>query len=366
LTGHPSATGYDIRFGTYEEARALVGTTTERRWAATEVNVAMIRQFAALVRDPNPSYWDEEFALGQWGAVVAPPAMLMTWFMPLEWEPGGAVPVPLLTARVPLPGTTFVNVANEAELFEPVRVGDRLSVEEELTNVSPEKRTSLGSGHFVTTVSTYRRQDEVVVARTPNVLFRYDPDTGLAGEPGLAAEPGHKAGDKVSDDAGELVAPAAQRSGEEVAPGVQRYWEEVTVGEALPHVEDPITYRRVVMTPGATLDYFPGHHDPEYARAQGQPTIYLNTLHFLGFVDRLATAWGGPASFVAFHRVSVRRSIYAGDTMVGDGRVVARSRGPAPAHRLLVELAITVTNQRGELCAPATVLLQLPGAAGRG
>lgn len=169
----PTDMGYDIPFGTLEEARAMIGTTTERQWATHEVNVAMIRQFAALVRDPNPAYWDEDFARRRWGGVIAPPAMLMTWFMPMEWEPGGAAQIPLLTARVPLPGDTFINVSNEAEMFEPVRVGDRLSVEEELTDVSEAKRTALGIGHFVTTTSTFRRQDEVVVARTTNVLFRF-------------------------------------------------------------------------------------------------------------------------------------------------------------------------------------------------
>ena len=69
----------------------------------------------------------------------------------------------------------------------------------------------------------------------------------------------------------------------------QRYWEDVEAGSVLPRVEDEITYRRVIMNPATTWDYFPGHHDPEYARSQGQPTIYINTMHFLGFVDRLAT-----------------------------------------------------------------------------
>ncbi|MGH9216138.1 MAG: hypothetical protein ACRDZS_07780, partial [Acidimicrobiales bacterium] len=85
-------------------------------------------------------------------------------------------------------------------------------------------------------------------------------------------------------------------------PGVsygQRYWDDVEEGSALPRVDDEITYRRVIMNPATTWDYFPGHHDPEYARSQGQPTIYVNTMHFLGFVDRLATEWGGPRSFIA-------------------------------------------------------------------
>jgi acyl dehydratase len=168
-----SPTGYDIATGTYEQARAMVGQTTPVRFGEEAVNGAMARQFAALVHDASAGYWDPEFAEGWWGGTVAPPAMLMTWLMPLEWRPGGAVPVPLLTARVPLPGDTFVNASNETEYFLPVCEGDRLNVVEELVDVSPEKRTALGTGHFVTTKSTVRRQDGAVVAVMTNVLFRF-------------------------------------------------------------------------------------------------------------------------------------------------------------------------------------------------
>ena len=53
----------------------------------------------------------------------------------------------------------------------------------------------------------------------------------------------------------------------------QLVWDDVDEGTVLPVVRQPVSYRRVVMNPGATWDYFPGHHDPEYARSQGQPTI---------------------------------------------------------------------------------------------
>jgi acyl dehydratase len=171
------AIGYEVPSGTYEDAKAMVGRTTPIRFGHVDVNQAMIRHYAAMVRDPNPSYWDHEFAAQQWGAIVAPPAMLMTWLIPIEWQPAGGRPVPLLTAQVPLPGDTFLNASNDTELLEPIRVGDHLSVVEQLTDVSEEKRTALGLGHFVTTLSTYRRQDGTVVARSTNVLFRFTPET---------------------------------------------------------------------------------------------------------------------------------------------------------------------------------------------
>lgn len=173
-------TGYRIPIGTYEQARAEIGRRTEVRFADAPVSWSGVKQFCALVHDGNASYWDPDYAAVRWGGVIAPPASLMTWVMPLEWRPDGAPPVTRLTAQVPLPGDSFVNASNEVEFLLPVRVGDELSVVEELTDVSEEKSTALGPGHFVTTVTEYRRGDGQLVARETNVLLRFE--TGERGD----------------------------------------------------------------------------------------------------------------------------------------------------------------------------------------
>ena len=126
---------YEMAFGAYRDALAMVGVTTERRCAGTAVSAARIQLFASMVRDPNPSYWDEQFAASTWGALVAPPALLMGWPIP-PWLPSGARPVPSLALRVPLPGTAFINASNDAEFLTPILEGDRLSVVEALSSVS--------------------------------------------------------------------------------------------------------------------------------------------------------------------------------------------------------------------------------------
>jgi acyl dehydratase len=141
----------------------------------------------------------------------------------------------------------------------------------------------------------------------------------------------------------------------------QRYAEDVDVGAALPVVEDDITYRRVIMNPATTWDYFPGHHDPAYAQAQGQPTIYVNTMHFLGFIDRMVSEWAGPRSFLVRRKVSTHLSIYAGDTMVGRGQVVGVRREERDGRvRHLVDLELSVANQHGARCASALATVALP------
>jgi acyl dehydratase len=139
-------------------------------------------------------------------------------------------------------------------------------------------------------------------------------------------------------------------------------WAAVVAPAQLPDVvDDPISYQRVVMNPGATWDYFPGHFDPEYARSTGQPTIFVNTMHVAGFVDRVATEWAGPLSRVVRRKLSLLGSIYAGDTITARRRIVGtREEGV----RRLVDLHVDVVNQRGELCAPAEVTLDVTRSVG--
>jgi len=139
-------------------------------------------------------------------------------------------------------------------------------------------------------------------------------------------------------------------------------WDDVVVPWQLPEVVDPISYERVVMNAGTTWDYVPWHYNPRYAKEHGHPTIFVNTMHLAGFIDRIATDYGGPHSRVVRRKVSLLGSIYAGDSMVARGRVVGKridTAGDGP--QFLVDLEIAIFNQRDELCCPAEVTVQLAG-----
>ncbi|BBY04926.1 FAS1-like dehydratase domain-containing protein [Mycobacterium noviomagense] len=166
-----------LAFGSYEDALRMVGVATEPRTAGTVVSAARIQLFAALIHDSNPSYWDADFAAKTWGGLLAPPALLMGWLISPPWLPTGERWVASIALRVPLPGTTFINAANDAEFPSPIVEGDRLTVVEQVVSVSAEKRTRLGVGHFVETLETYRRQGGAVVATNRNTLFRFTPGT---------------------------------------------------------------------------------------------------------------------------------------------------------------------------------------------
>ncbi len=164
-----------LAYGSYRDALHMVGATTEPRTAGTVVSAARIQLFAALVQDSNRSYWDAQFATETWGGLLAPPALLMGWLIPPPWQPTADRPVGSIALRVPLPGSTFINAANDAEYPLPIVEGDRLTVVQEVLSVSSEKRSRLGAGHFVETLDTYRRRDGAVVALNRNTLFRFTP-----------------------------------------------------------------------------------------------------------------------------------------------------------------------------------------------
>lgn len=56
-------------------------------------------------------------------------------------------------------------------------------------------------------------------------------------------------------------------------PYSQKLWHEVSEGHALPAIELPVEDARIIHNAASTWDYFPGHHNPAYARAQGQPDM---------------------------------------------------------------------------------------------
>lgn len=130
--------------------------------------------------------------------------------------------------------------------------------------------------------------------------------------------------------------------------------EEIVVGLELPQVALNVTYEKVVMTPLATWDLFPGHCDPFYAEKQGQKSIYLNTITLQGFADRVATDWAGPAAFIARRKMVMKASVYPGDVLVGAGRVVETA---IEGDRRRVDLVIQLRTQAALVCDVETSLL---------
>lgn len=135
-----------------------------------------------------------------------------------------------------------------------------------------------------------------------------------------------------------------------------KYWDNISEGDEVSAVEMAIPFEKVIQDAAATQDYFPGHHNPAYAKHQGQKNIYLNTMAIEGFLDRVVTDWAGPHTFIRKRQMQMRASIYAGDTIVGRGKVDRRYQENG---RYLLDLSISIANQDG-ICVPATLTIELP------
>lgn len=136
----------------------------------------------------------------------------------------------------------------------------------------------------------------------------------------------------------------------------QVYWEDTKEGDTLPRISMDITYTKIIQDCATTRDFFPGHHDPEYARKQGQKSIYLNTMFLAGFVDRVITDWAGPGTFIRKRKFSMQKSVFPGDSLFGEGRV---SKVYEEEGKNLVDVQVMVSTQDGP-CVQATETIILP------
>lgn len=164
--------------------------------APDPVNQPMIRHWAAAFEDANPVYVDADAARdSRFGGIVAPPLMLQTWTMATPKvtgirerggspvEDGGAEVLRLLDEDG-LVGTLATN--SEFEIDRYLHLGDVVTAETVLESVSPEKRTRLGRGRFVTWITTYTDQHGDRVGRQTFRILKFDP-SGLAGAPVTAS-----------------------------------------------------------------------------------------------------------------------------------------------------------------------------------
>ena len=133
-----------------------------------------------------------------------------------------------------------------------------------------------------------------------------------------------------------------------------------SAGDALPPISLPLTLRRSVQAVGATRDYYPVHHDAEFARQSGAEGIFFNTMFLQGFVGRVACEWFGNDAFLRRLVVAMRGSNYVGRTLTAEGLVTgARTSngcnlveadvtlgtedGPTTSVKLTVQLPVPVT-----------------------
>jgi uncharacterized protein len=145
-----------------EQLRTHVGASGTPRVARDPVNEPTIRNWCDAMSESNPYFTNPAAAAdGPHGGVIAPAAMLNVWSM-AGLHLGGTPPrdpnEPRVGVYQRLDAAGFSSVvATNSDLYfdRCLRPGDLLTDTTRLLDVSEEKTTRLGTGHFVTTEASY-------------------------------------------------------------------------------------------------------------------------------------------------------------------------------------------------------------------
>ncbi len=132
-------------------------------------------------------------------------------------------------------------------------------------------------------------------------------------------------------------------------------WSQVREGEELKGFSLELTMTRMVAQVSGTQDFYPVHHDPQFARQAGHRDIFVNTAFLRGCLCRIVTDWMGPDGFLRALSFQMRRPNFLGETIGVRGRV---RKTVAPDR---VELELWIENA-GEVTVPATATVILPAS----
>lgn len=177
----------------FEQLRSFEGTVDGAPGSAPyPVNEAMIHHWCDAIGDRNPAYLDPAYAdldpayadQTERSGVIAPPAMLQAWTMrglrppTAEEEAYAAAQGDARSVLQTLDAAGFTSVVAtncEQEYLRDLVPGDRLTHEVVVESVSPEKKTGLGTGHFVTQLYTFRDGDGEIVGTMRFRILKFRP-----------------------------------------------------------------------------------------------------------------------------------------------------------------------------------------------
>ena len=152
------------------EIRDMVGKE-EIFSSLEELGRASIHRFAVAVADPNPLYYDEEFAQKtRYRGIVAPPTMIFEMNNNIGdeiLEDGGYASRIML----PPPLTSFVRGGNEYEIFQPARPDDEITMKRKIAEIY-EKEGKAGTLVFVIVdMKFFNQKEELLGINRETLIF---------------------------------------------------------------------------------------------------------------------------------------------------------------------------------------------------
>ena len=313
------------------------------------VSEAMIGMWADALLDDNPVYVDADAAraTGRPG-LIAPPTMIQAWTMPklsrmAESFPGVPGFGPYIRPGSPTraegwqaPSELWAIMAEQGfsnnaatssrQVYHRELIpGDHVTCTSTIESVSDRKRTAMGVGHFITTRLDYRDQADRKVATQHWTVLRFRTPTDAEHTEAQA---------RRTQPARSTEAPPPAEPGDEHLVGPPRPGMRTSVTRIA------ITPIFVIATALATHDFYAIHHDVDWARSIGQPSIFSNILTTTGLVGGVMTRWGGAAVRLRSTDLRLLAPNYPGDDLSLQGIVTAVDGAE-------ITMAVTGTNRIG-------------------
>jgi acyl dehydratase len=383
------ATSYSITDEDIERARLLLGVDTANghREYIQALTYDSIRNFAFGTGNDNPLFCDPAYAARtRWGDVVAPGMMVGTVNKPMLGDP---IPADIKSrTRSLFKGVHVFVSGSDWTWHRPVYPGDTIysfAGQERL-----DVKDSEFAGRSVIRVNRHvklnQRAEVVAIYRVLMVLT----ERKTAREKGKYAD--IKPASYTDAEIAEIDAVYAQ---ERVRGGERRYWEDVQIGDGLGRmVKGPLTVTDVVCFHAGGYGFHPYapttgrlayrnrqripafyikneygipdvaqrlHWDPLWAQAIGNPMAYDYGVMRENYLYHYLTDWCGDDGFVVHLHDEIRKFSYMGDVQFITGEVTAKR---AVEGRHLVDVKLTMTNQRDQETVQATATIALPSKAG--
>jgi acyl dehydratase len=176
-----------------DEIRALIGVTGERVEASLwGIEKEDLRRFTQAIMDPDPRYWDEEFAkTTKFGGIITPP--IYCTYLGRKTPPGADDPITRAfrenpnsdgiggvergrrgaLPEIPTDLKRIMNAGNEIEVYKYPTLGDRIFSQAKIADIR-ERVGRDGSPMLIITVeTTYTNQnDEVLCILRASTLRR--------------------------------------------------------------------------------------------------------------------------------------------------------------------------------------------------
>ncbi len=163
-----------------EEVTQFIGKSTDS--SIFEIQEEAIRRFADAIDDPNPLYWDEEYAKkSKYGAIIAPPGFISSlWFFnrPTKWarksttssEAIAGLSPDLMKALAKAGYSNLIDGGIEYDFFTPVRARDTITSSTIIKDIIGRESAGVKTA-FLVIETTYTNQKNELVAKARMTLI---------------------------------------------------------------------------------------------------------------------------------------------------------------------------------------------------